>query len=67
MLGSPIGFGAGYGITAGAGAGSIFASSSFSRLTPRREREAVGVDRLAQEARQIGAVLGVKVRVHRGG
>jgi hypothetical protein len=33
---------------------------------PRRERVAVGLDRVAQEARQIGAVLGVKVRRHRG-
>jgi hypothetical protein len=36
-LGCPGGPGAGYGFTAGAGAGSIFASSSFSRRT-RGER-----------------------------
>jgi hypothetical protein len=33
MLGSPGGRGAGYGVTAAAGAGSIFANSSFSRRT----------------------------------
>jgi hypothetical protein len=33
MLGCPGGLGAGYDVTAGAGAGSIFANSSFSRRT----------------------------------
>jgi hypothetical protein len=48
-------FGAGYGVATGAGVGSTSGSGSLSRHLGR-ERVAIGLDGVAEEARQIGAV-----------